>query len=989
MRGLETYVQIGPFHSLKQRGPRGQPGRRMRTHAIWYALDLKARIALFAVALFTGSIWLLAHDLAGEVRDNIRDVLAAQQVQTVEHFASSLDHAIQLRINALADAAELFNPEWMDSSERLHGFLAARKPLYRFFNMGLFVVSREGIGLADLPHLQGREGASYAELDFFHEVIKTGQPVVGKPIIGRFAQHAVINIAVPVKDGSNQVIGVLVGCNQITAGELLGESIPKKLLTNGDLHVTSPKHGMFVTSSDPSLIMRPDPALGVNKMYDRYKGGFEGSGVALNSIGVEELSSATRVASTGWLVIAALPSAIAFKAIEAVQSDIYRDAAVACGVMAVLLWLFLYRQLRPLSRSARIIDTMAGGEQPLRALRLEGSKEIRRLLGSFNRLQRHIDEQAQLLRERAEQMQLAASVFEGTSEAILVTSPDNRIISVNHAFCKMTGYAADELIGKSPRLLKSDRHDAAFYQEMWSSLHHAGEWRGEIWNRRKDGELFPQRLAISTLYDEQGQVRRYVAIAADITNQKKAEAVIWQQANHDLLTNLPNRHRLHELMQQLLDRSRRDKFAFAVLHVDLDHFQQVNDTLGHGVGDQLIVEAAGRISACLDLDADTLAHLGGDEFVVLSGALVDASPKVEQVASDILRTLAQPFCLNAETIYISASIGIARYPVDAQDVARLLKNADQTKQMAKSDGRNRFCYFTASMEQAAKTRMQLANDMRGALAAHQFEVVYQPIVNLATGVMVKAEALLRWHHPQRGMVGPAEFIPIAEETGLIGEIGDWVFKEAAQTAKRWCSRCRFLVNGLCTRTSADHGVIAACQHQISVNKSPRQFFAGNTDKSWIDYLRENNIPAGCITIEITEGLLLDQNPEVMAKFMTFRDAGIQLALDDFGTGYSAMSYLKKFDIDYLKIDRSFVRDIVTDPSDRAIAEAVIAMAHKLGMKVVAEGVETIEQRDLLVAAACDYGQGYLFAKPMQRAEFENATLQWAPNESAALSPSEP
>jgi EAL domain-containing protein (putative c-di-GMP-specific phosphodiesterase class I) len=274
------------------------------------------------------------------------------------------------------------------------------------------------------------------------------------------------------------------------------------------------------------------------------------------------------------------------------------------------------------------------------------------------------------------------------------------------------------------------------------------------------------------------------------------------------------------------------------------------------------------------------------------------------------------------------------------------------------------------MKQLVQTRMQLASDMRGALAANQFEVYYQPIVDLTTGHIVKAEALLRWNHPERGMVSPVQFIPIAEETGMIGEIGDWVFKQAVQTAKRWCSGCRLMINGHCTRAESGE-TSEVCLYQISVNKSPRQFFTGNTERTWIDYLREQDIPAGCIVIEITEGLLLDQHPEVMQKFIAFRDAGIQVALDDFGTGYSAMSYLKKFDIDYLKIDRSFVRDIVTDPSDRAIVEAVIAMAHKLGMKVVTEGVETTEQRALLAEAGCDYGQGYLFAKPVPVAQFEN------------------
>jgi diguanylate cyclase (GGDEF)-like protein/PAS domain S-box-containing protein len=654
------------------------------------------------------------------------------------------------------------------------------------------------------------------------------------------------------------------------------------------------------------------------------------------------------------------------------QQRIYLVLVAIASFILLLILMFplIWKVVSPLSRFAQKIDAMAGGREPLRSLQLEGSPEIRRLLGSFNKLQQHIGEQAHSLRDRAEQMRLAASVFEGTSEAILISSADNCIISVNRAFCKMTGYDESDLIGQNPRLLQSRKHDRAFYQKMWAMLLNTGQWQGEIWNRRKNGEIYPERLTISTLYDEDGKILRHIAIAADITEKKQAETLIWRQANFNLLTNLPNRRMLHELLQQAVEKSRREGMLMAILHVDLDYFAEVNDTLGHGAGDQLIIEAGRRISCCTNTDDDIVAHLGGDEFVVVLGALVDFSPRVEQVAEDILRAIAESFSFGSETIYISTSIGIARYSADTKDIDNLLKQADQAKHCAKAEGHSRRVYFNQSMELAAQTRKDLARDMRDALASNQFEVYYQPIVKLAKGEIVKAEALLRWHHPERGMVSPAQFIPIAEETGLISEIGDWVFKEAAQMARHWCNRCEYSANYTCTKGNNPADGSALCLYQVTVNKSPRQFFTGNTHKTWTDYLRENRINPRCITIEITEGLLLDQLPEVTEKFITFRDAGIQIALDDFGTGYSAMSYLKKFDIDYLKIDRSFIRDMVTDSSDCAIVEAIIVMAHKLGLKVVAEGIETIEQRDLLAAASCDYGQGYLFAKPMPAEQFQ-------------------
>ncbi|HTZ00448.1 MAG TPA: EAL domain-containing protein, partial [Rhodocyclaceae bacterium] len=909
----------------------------MRPPALLLALDLKARIAIFAVALFIGAVWLLAQDLDAEVRQNFQQVLSAQQFQTVSHVARNLDDAIVRRLNALTDAAALIDPAWMNRPDRLHQFLASQMPLQRFFNSGLLVISRQGIGLADLPDLEGREAAGYTDRDFFRDVMATGRPVVGAPTTGRFTHQPVINMGVPIRNGRNEIIGVLMGGNRIAASELFNDVVPARTADAGELHVISLKDGLFVTSTEPGRIMQPESPPGTSPMHDRYRQGFEGSGVAMNSRGSENLSSGKRVPSAGWLVVATLPTAVAFRPIAGLEGEIYKDAALASVAIAVLLWLFLQRQLSPLSRSAALIEAMAGEGESLRPLRLEGSKEIRRLLDSFNRLQQHILQQKKSLQDRAEQMRLAASVFEGTSEAILIASPDNRILSVNRAFCRLTGYEEAELIGRNPQLLQSGRHDPAFYREMWSSLGTMGHWQGEIWNRRKNGEVFPERLTISTLYDEDGRVVRYIAIAADITKQKQAEEVIWRQANFDLVTNLPNRRLLLERARQAIDRAGRQGRCLAVLHVDLDHFSEVNDTLGHPVGDQLIIEAGKRIASCLDADADLVAHLGGDEFVVLLGNLADASPRIERVTEDIRRLLAQAFPVGNETTYISASIGVTLYPKDAQDVAGLLANANQAKQVAKDEGRNCHRRFAPSMQAGAQLRLQLGNDMRGALAGRQFQVYYQPIVELATGRVVKAEALLRWHHPERGMVSPVQFIPIAEETGLIGEIGDWVFKEAAQLAKRWCSRCGYLDNGVCSRLAAGNGSAMACLYQVTVNMSPRQFYTGRTDKTWLGYLRENGIYPNCIAIEITEGLLLDRHAEVLEKLIAFRDVGIQVALDDFGTGYSAMSYLKKFDIDYLKIDRSFVGDIVTDPSDRAIAEAIIVMAHKLGLKVVAEG----------------------------------------------------
>ncbi len=561
-------------------------------------------------------------------------------------------------------------------------------------------------------------------------------------------------------------------------------------------------------------------------------------------------------------------------------------------------------------------------------------------------------------RKRTEnELQIAASVHQAIGEAITVTDANNRIIAINPAFTQLTGYTSHEAIGQTPSILNSGRQDAKFYQGMWHALETTGRWQGEICNRRKNGDEYPEWLSINTIYDNEGKVLRRIAMFSDITDKKRAEETIWRQANYDPLTELPNRRLFRDRLQQEVMRARRSGTLLALLFVDLDHFKEVNDTLGHHAGDSLLVEAAKRICQCVR-SSDTVARLGGDEFTIIMTDLSDTH-RVGEVAQAMLQALTAPFTLEGEIGYVSASVGITLFPNDAADVDSLLKNADQAMYASKAGGRNRFSYFTGSMQTMAKTRQQLSNDLRVALAAGQFEIYLQPIIELRTERVLKAEALLRWHHPQLGMVSPGEFIPIAEETGLINEIGDWVFRESAGIVKSWQSR------------SADPLLAPV---QISVNKSPRQFFVDNTHETWIEHLKSIDLPGSCMVIEITEGLLLEDRPEIAEKLLQFRNAGIQISLDDFGTGYSAMAYLKKFPIDFLKIDQSFVRDMATDPGDLAIVEAIIVMAHKLGLKVIAEGVETVEQRDLLLAAGCDYGQGYLFARPLPVADLMRKLL---------------
>ena len=531
-----------------------------------------------------------------------------------------------------------------------------------------------------------------------------------------------------------------------------------------------------------------------------------------------------------------------------------------------------------------------------------------------------------------------------------VTTADGRIVTVNPAFTEITGYTAEEAIGKNINILTSGLQDQALCQAMWHALNTTGYWQGEIFNRRKNGEVYPQWLTINSIFNEDGSTHSRVALFDDISEKKKSDELIWRQANFDPLTGLPNRRMFYDRLDQDIKKAHRDGRLLALMFLDLDRFKEVNDTLGHGTGDLLLKKVANRLGSCVR-ETDTVARLGGDEFTVILSELDDPTSG-ERVAQEILRKLSTPFRLGNESAYISVSIGITLYPADATDIDTLLKSADQAMYAAKHQGRNRYSYFAPFMQEAAQMRMRISKDLRVALADNQFHLVYQPIVELATGAIDKAEALIRWQHPARGKIGPGIFIPVAEETGLINEISDWVFHEAATQVACW--------------RTAQHP-----DFQISVNKSPAEFHReSHGQRAWLRHLQKLGLPGQSIVVEITEGLLLDVDDVVSNNLLAFRDAGIQISLDDFGTGHSSLSYLKKLDIDYLKIDQSFVSNLAPHTDDMALCEAIIVMAHKLGMKVIAEGVETAEQRDLLTAVGCDYGQGYFFSKPVSAEEFE-------------------
>lgn len=544
---------------------------------------------------------------------------------------------------------------------------------------------------------------------------------------------------------------------------------------------------------------------------------------------------------------------------------------------------------------------------------------------------------------------LANVVYENTSEAIVVTDENGVVVDINPAFTRITGYGLADIVGRSMNVLSSGRHSRNFYKKMWRQLKNTGRWQGDILNKRKNGEEYTERLTISTSYNKDGSVFRYIGLFFDITQDKLREALMWRQANHDHLTDLPNRQMFQARLQQAMQNADTHNKPFALIFLDLDLFKDVNDTFGHDKGDQLLKEAAKRLLSCVR-ETDTVARIGGDEFTVIVTD-VPNQKVVERICKDILIKIARPYFLGGSTANVSVSIGVTFYPQDAKDAGELLKNADMAMYAAKECGRNQYCFFLPVMSEAIQAKMLFSKSLQLAIKEDQFILFYQPIVDMRTGLATRFEALIRWNHPQLGLVPPSEYIPFAEDSGLIVDIGNWVFRAAVKQAKKW-------------RKQGKH-------HVLSLNVSPAQFYAdGLKVQDWVRYIQAAGLPSSAIVVEITERLLLEDNPIVTSSLNQLRQAGIHIALDDFGTGFSSLTYLKRYPIDVIKIDQSFVRHLAPDSEDLALCEAMIVMAQKLGLSVIAEGIEGPQQEQLLLEAGCVLGQGYLYSRPVAVEDLE-------------------
>lgn len=666
------------------------------------------------------------------------------------------------------------------------------------------------------------------------------------------------------------------------------------------------------------------------------------------------------IASSEWLLnnTEALTDSLVQQA-QAMQAHVMRQMYglfIMNALMLLLAWTIIsFKVLKPIQRLIHLSNELIAGNYNVR-LHLKSNDEFGALSSVLNKSSSHIkqllhdlDIKQTVLKQAEVKLRRAALVYQHISEAVVVTDANGYAQDVNPAFSLTTGYSSDEIIGNCMNKLSSGHHPSDFFRVLWNSLESTGRWRGDIWNKRKSGENFVSHLMITTCFNDDGSVNCRIGLFSDVTERRKQEALIWRQSRFDHLTQLPNRQMFHENLQSSIDQSRRSGLPFALIFLDLDFFKEVNDTFGHDEGDALLQQVAQRISGCCR-NSDQVARLGGDEFIMVAQDLKQPHD-VHRICREILNAIANPYKLLVNEVRISCSVGVTFFPNDTEDAAELLKFADLAMYAAKDKGRNQYCLFSTAMRDSVELRHELLRDLQYGLDTEQFVLHYQPIIDLQSGRVVKAEALVRWVHPERGLVSPADFIPLAEDSGMIVPLGESVFRQAAQQVSLW-------------RRSLNK------EFTVTVNVSPAQFQSdGLNPRYWVEALHELGLPGSAIGVEITEGLLMEINEDAHEKLREFRRAGIQIALDDFGTGYSSLSYLRRFNIDVIKIDQSFVRDLTESSENMALCKAIITMAHQLGLDVVAEGIECRQQHDLLRAAGCDYGQGYLYSKPVSADQF--------------------
>ncbi|GEM_PF-1268392 len=956
---------------------------------------LTTQIQLAAIALVAVAAGALVFVLDRHQRDMV-----------LTHFAAELDDSVRLNGKRMANTVETLRQDvaFLSKTPPVSGILRAtqnggidprdndprekwvRRMQEIFFAFAqahpdYFLVRYIGVadGGRELVRVERRNGklkvVPESELeakgtrDFFEATIrlKPGEIYLSEFGLDRFVQKLpaprlqVLRAAVPVFGPAGEVFGIVM--LNLDAGPVLNAISTDQ--PYGVLAYVADREGRYLVHPDNSRTLRFDAPDRLGADFPGLSAADRDGHVALSPMATpdgQRYVAAERIPfdpshpDNSLHLVYAVPPAVLDAEIAPTRFNAALGGLISTLLVAIALLLLIRRLLSPLQKVTAAAEAIAQGERDV-PLPTGGSGEIAALVSAFRHMLDRVTERehdilrlnAKLedrVRERTAKLLLAASVFENTSEGVVVTDDRAQILSVNAAFTEITGYTAEEAIGKKPSLLRSEHHDADFYRAMWATLLAEGRWQGEIWNRRKSGEVYLEWLTINRIPETEGIPASYVSVFNDITEQRRKDERIRHLAFHDALTGLPNRSLLQDRLQHAIERARREGSRLSVTFLDLDRFKAINDTLGHDVGDRLLQEVATRIKTRLRA-ADTVARMGGDEFVILMENLTEPGYCIS-AANDIIADISRPMNIHDHPIQVGASLGLAFFPDDGDDALTLMKHADTAMYAAKADGKGTYRFFRNDMMEQATRRLKLEVELRHAIANGELQLYYQPKVYVETGKICGVEALVRWRHPVLGLVSPADFIPVAEETGLIIDLGDWVLNEACRQAALWQAAALFPV--------------------IAVNVSAKQLQQDTLVERISTLTERHGIPPSRLQVELTESVLMADPKHVSDQLVRLRQIGVTVAVDDFGTGYSSLSYLRRLPIDVLKIDRSFVMNADQNDEDAQIVRTVIALAQALRLDIVAEGIETAAQADLLLAMGCTVAQGYFYARPMPAAD---------------------
>lgn len=913
--------------------------------------SLKTRITLLTLVIFLLSLWSFGYAVSYSLRDDMQRVLGDQQHSMAALMAADISDQIDTRVLALQRVAQTIEKRNIQSDKELQALLEELPVFQSLFNGGTFVADRDGTAIASLPVSLERIGVNFIDRDYIANTLRDGNHTIGRPVMGRQIKAPIFGIGVPIKDKNGKVIAALAGVINLSESNFMDRIEHSYVSGSGRYLLIDATHRVIVASSDKERLMERLPGPLVNPVVDKFISGFEGSEVFTNPRGFEVISGVKHLNNVNWYLAVVLPTKVAFAPITSLERRILIFILLLTFLSGGLIWWMLVREFKPLEATARKLSQLANPESTLEPLPISRQDEIGQLITGFNRLLAELNTRQETLKESEERYR---TVFRTSPDAVSLTRlKDGKFLDINDGYSKIFGWERRQIIGKTALDIGiwaslADREAFLHTLQTHGSCEHL-----ETRFVSHSGRMIYALVSANTI-SLNGEAC-LLSVTQDITAKKKASDQIEYMEYFDSLTGVANLRLLMQRLNLVLEERKNFQYLGALLHIDLDDFKSLNDSFGHDKGDLWLKEVAKRITDALP-EGNFVARIGGDKFAVLLSGLSaipeDAAKTAELTAREILATIHQPFALNNTKHYSSCCIGIALFTNDLESGHTLLKHAELAMYQAKKIGRGAFQFFDPTMQELVSARVTLEADLRESLKNNDFVLYYQPQMD-AHDKLVGFEALVRWHHPTRGIVSPGQFILAAEHCGLVIPLGHWVLETACKQLASW------------THDPEKSHLT------ISVNVSATQFHEPNYVEQVLAILKKTGAPGYRLKLELTESMLVNEIESLITKMTELKGHGIGFSLDDFGTGFSSLSYLQRLPLDQLKIDQGFITNIVTNPSDAAIAQTVVTLGNSLGLSVIAEGVETAEQRARLFELGCTLYQGYLYGKPAPLEELDH------------------